>query len=174
MRAITACPLPEDALLRAELKGGAFADCYTTQIARPVSQAQYVEAFYTTALFGVERRLLQWFLAKPSTDLQARELARGATDAFAAWVVAKRGQDQLLLADFTGRTMSWLMVAASDTGDAARTRLYFGSAVLPVKRAGSEPPTLGLSFRLLLGFHKLYSRSLLYAARSRLERSREQ
>jgi hypothetical protein len=170
VRAITACPLPEVAFLHAELQRGAYADCYTTEIARPVSQAQFVEAFYTTALFAVERRLLQWFVAKPSTDMQARELAQGATDAFAAWVVAKRAPDQILLADFTGRTMSWLMAAASGTGGAARTRLYFGSAVLPARSAGSGRLTLGLGFRLLLGFHKLYSRSLLYAARSRLEK----
>jgi hypothetical protein len=41
----------------------------------------------------------------------------------------------------------------------ARTRLYFGSAVV----------SLSFGFRALLGFHKLYSKVLLLAAKSRLQ-----
>jgi hypothetical protein len=77
------------------------------------------------------------------------------------------------MADFQGRTRSWLMVvAAADSHGHEGTYLYFGSAVVPVLSARSGKRTLGLVFRLLLGFHKLYSRALLFAAKSRLKRLR--
>lgn len=170
--AITKCELPKDALLRRYQGGRAYADCYVTEIARPVTHAEYVAAFYTTPLFKLERLILAWLVDRPSTDAQAAALAAGALDAFAAWTVEARADDQLLLSDFRGRTRSWLKVDAIQFGGAPGTRLYFGSAVVPVtdRKSGQETP--GIGFRVLLGFHKLYSRALLLAARSRLMRSR--
>jgi hypothetical protein len=161
--------LPATALLRYYQAGGAYADCYVTEIPGIVSQSQFVEAFYTTPLFKLERLLLRWLVAKPSTDADVRDLAAGTLDAFAAWRVERRDTNQLLLSDFTGRTKSWLMAAGVEPVRAtARTRLYFGSAIVPKvdKRTGRR--SLGLLFHALLGFHKLYSRALLQAARSRL------
>jgi len=112
--------------------------------------------------------MLAWFVARPSTDLQARQLAEGSTDSFAAWRVEGRAPDQVLLADFMGRTRSWLMVAPAPGGAGAGTRLYFGSAVVPRRHTGHGRPRMGFAFHALLGFHKLYSRLLLQAARSRL------
>jgi hypothetical protein len=156
--------LPPEALLRKDRDAGAYTDCYATEIAARVSHATYVEAFYTTWVFKLERLLLKWLVAKPSTDAAARRLALGELDAFAAWNIEARAPHQILLADFQGKTKSWLMVAP---GDATRTRLYFGSAVVRVRdQAGQR--RLGFTFRALLGFHKLYSRVLLSAARSRL------
>ena len=172
MSVVRTCDLPDGALLGRYLQGGAYADCYVAEVAGAVTQAGYVEAFYTTAVFKIERRLLAWFAARPSTDLQAEELAAGRTDSFAIWRVEGRGADQLLLSDLRGRTRSWLMAAPVGEGGCARTRLYFGSAVVPVKDARSGRPRLGLPFRALLGFHKLYSRVLLGAAVFRLERAR--
>jgi hypothetical protein len=63
------------------------------------------------------------------------------------------------------------MVAEVGSAAGSGTRLYFGSAVVPVVDAKSGQPTLGFAFRALLGFHKLYSRVLLRAARARLARS---
>ena len=166
------CELPQGALLGKYQDEGAYADCYVTELAGRVSHAQFVEAFYTTALFKVERLILSWFVSRPSTDAQARQLAAGTLDSFAAWSVEARSADQLLLCDFQSRTRSWLMVAPA-RGDALdATRLYFGSAVFRVVSAKSETRSLGPVFRLLLGFHKVYSRALLSAARSRLARLR--
>ena len=54
---------------------------------------------------------------------------------------------------------------------AASTRLYFGSGIVPrVDRVTGEK-RMGWGYRLLLGFHRLYSRALLAAARTRLARS---
>ena len=66
-------------------------------------------------------------------------------------------------------TRSWLMVAAA--GENA-TRLYFGSAVVPVVDRKSGKSTMSFTFRALIGFHKLYSRALLRAAASRLDSRR--
>jgi hypothetical protein len=164
MGAVHSCDIPDDALLRRYLDSGDFADCYTTTLGKTVSHAQFVTAFYTTWVFKLERFILKWLVAKPSTDDEAGALALGARDSFAAWRVEARAVDQLLMCDFLGNTRSWLMVVAGEAG----TRLYFGSAVV----ARTDPRTgrraLGRSFRALLGFHRRYSRILLHAARSRL------
>ena len=165
MPAIRPCHPPPDALLRRYIAADAFVDCYVTEVARSVSCAEYVEAFYTTAVFKLERSILRIAVSRPSTDAEARQLARGERDAFAAWTVEGRTPDQLLMADIGGRTRSWLMVAPSGTGS---TLLYFGSAVVPVRDRKSDRASLGPLFSALLGFHKLYSRVLLLSARSSL------
>ena len=158
--------LPSSALLRKYIDQGAYTDCYVTEIARTVSLPDYVEAFYTTPIFKLERLILKWWVSRPSTDAEARDLAHGDTDAFAAWSVESRVSDQLLLCDFQHRTRSWLMVSAIESGGSG-TRLYFGSAIVPVRSRSGEA-RLGFAFNALLGFHRLYSRILLRAARSRL------
>lgn len=150
-------------------QGDAFTDCYFIDVDRPVSQTAYVEAFYTSAVFKVERQLLAWFVARPSTDLEAQALAAGQRDAFAAWTVEGRTANQLLLRDLHGRTRSWLMSAPIEVDGSPGTRLYFGSAVVPVRDRRTGQSTMGWPFRALLGFHKLYSRVLLRAALSRLK-----
>lgn len=170
MTPIRRCELPQGALLRRYAGGGDYADCYATDVGWSVSHAEYVEAFYTTALFKAERLVLRWIVAKPSTDVEAGLLAAGARDSFAAWHVEARGTDQLLMRDFRSRTRSWLMVAPARDPGAAGTRLYFGSAVTPASGTSSGPHARGLAFTLLLGFHRMYSRALLSAARSRLAR----
>jgi hypothetical protein len=160
-------PLPDASLLgRYHRDDGAYTDCYATDIALPVSHAQYISAFYTTSVFKLERFILTWTVFKPSTDAQARQLAEGMRDAFAAWTVEARTENQLLMCDFVSRTRSWLMVLPLESGG---TRLYFGSAIATVIDSRTGKPTLGLFFRALLGFHKIYSVVLLYAAKSRLE-----
>jgi hypothetical protein len=159
--------LPDQALLRSYAREGVYADCYVTDVAGAVSHAEYVEAFYTTAVFKLERLLLAAFAARPSTDAQATALACGTLDTFAAWDVEARATNQLLR-DFRGRTRSWLMSAPALNPQ--RTRLFFGSAVVPVVDRRSGKARMGAAFRILLGFHKLYSRVLLRAAVSRLAR----
>ncbi|MSQ92170.1 MAG: hypothetical protein EXR87_04445 [Gammaproteobacteria bacterium] len=170
MPAIHSCELPADALLNRYAGSGAFTDCYVAEIAGAVSHAEFVEAFYTTAVFKLERLILRLLVSRPSTDAEARQLARRKRDSFAAWSVEARATDQLLLSDFTGRTKSWLMVAAPQNAGLSGTRLFFGSAVLPVHGASESRTSLGFAFAALLGFHKLYSWILLRSAVSRLSR----
>ena len=171
---LTTSLLPPGSLLEKYQCDGAYADCYVTELAGRISHAEYAEAFYTTFLFKIERRLLALFVSKPSTDDQARQLAAGTLDSFAAWSVEARAINQLLMRDFQGRTRSWLMIAAGEVGGAESTRLYFGSAVVPIVSIKTGTRSMGPVFRLLLGLHKLYSRALLSAARSRLARQRRQ
>jgi hypothetical protein len=171
MSTIEPCELPTDALLRKYQGRGAYTDCHATEVAWPIGRAEFVEAFYTTGVFKLERLILDWLASRPSTDDEARQLAAGTRDAFAAWTVEEQTAEQLLLRDVSGRTLSWLMVAPVGNGDrVGSTRLYFGSAVIPVVNADTGKTALGFTFRSLLGFHKLYSRVLLRAARSRLVR----
>lgn len=167
MSAIHPTHLPPAALLARYAESGAYTDCYFTDVPRAVTHAAYVEAFYTGALFRVERLILRLALGRPSTDEQVRALALGQAGEFAAWWVEDRAADQLLLCDIAGRTRSWLMVAPLEGG---HTRLYFGSAVVPKLDRRTGQRSMGFLFRALLGFHKLYSWALLSAARGRVMR----
>jgi len=132
-----------------------------------VTHAEYVEAFYTTWLFKLERVILAWLVGKPSTDSEAHVLARGERDAFAAWSVEGRVGNQLLMRDYQSRTRSWLMIEPTP----ASTRLYFGSGIVPRVDRETGEKRMGPGFRALLGFHKMYSRALLAVARNRLART---
>lgn len=165
---ITTCELPPASLLRSYREAGAYTDCYAIDIDHRISQSDYIEAFYTTWVFKLERLLLAWFVSRPSTDAQAKALALADLDSFAAWDVEGRTANQLLMCDLNGRTRSWLMSATPADGHADGTRLYFGSAVVPTEDPRSGKKAMGWIFRGLLRFHKLYSRVLLRAAASRL------
>ena len=144
--------LPADALLQKYAKAGVYTDCFSTDVPADVSLGEFVEAFYTTWLFKLERFILRVAASKPSTDDQVRALTAGTLDTFAAWNVEDREEHQLLMRDFQGNTRSWFMVAPG--------KLYFGSAVVPIERP---------AFKWLIGVHRLYSRALLSVARSRLQ-----
>lgn len=161
---IKPCELPPGSFLRQCREDGCYTDCYVIEIDGAVSQAAFVEAFYTTPLFKLERGILHWLAGKPATDLDARQLGLGTASNFSAWRVERRDAQQLLLADFTGRTKSCLMAVPQ----ASSTLLYFGSAVVPKRSGATGKRQMGLAFSALLGFHRLYSRLLLKAARSRL------
>ncbi len=167
---ITKCALPNHALLADYRDRGAYTDCYVTEIGKSISHAELVAAFYTTWLFKLERWILAWAVAKPSTDEQARALAEGHLDSFAAWSVEGRRDNQLLLCDYQGRTRSWLMTEPLASEGRPGMRLYFGSAVVPVAGTATRKPKMGNAFNLLLGFHRLYSRALLGCARARCSR----
>ena len=168
------CRLPEAALLARyspQQMPGAYTDCFAVDVIGLVSHAQFVEAFYTSWLFKIERAILRVAVGRPSTDVQAGRLAAGLLDRFAAWEIEDRAPNQVLLTDWLGRTRSWLMVvpqAAPDGGRPVSTRLFFGSAVVPVHRPSARPRTLGFLFHAMLGFHQAYSRLLLRAAAKNL------
>ena len=161
--------LPEATLLSQLRIAGSYTDCFSLTLPLAVTQAAFVEAFYTTSLFKSERLLLHLLAGKKSTDHQALELACGTGTSFAVWSVTQRTADELLLTDQTGRTSSWLMARPAAVDGAPSTRLFFGSAIKPKRMPspGEEPRFSGL-FHALLGLHNLYSRKLLEAAASRL------
>lgn len=160
-------PPPANALHAHYLEQGAYVDCYTTRIDRAVTHAEFVEAFYTTWLFKLERWILTWAVNKPSTDAQALEVALDQRQDFAAWSVEARAPDQLVMCDFQNVTRSWFLVVP----EAGGTKLYFGSVVTARKNPRTGERALGRTYRALMGFHQLYSCALLSCARSRLRRS---
>jgi hypothetical protein len=161
---IQRCGPPTNALHQRYVAEGAYVDCYTTVIRGDVAHAIFVEKFYTTVLFKLERLILFVLLAKRSTDEQARRLAIGETNVFSAWTVESRAENQLLMCDYLSRTRSWFMVALEDWEGDLVTRLYFGSVIVPTINKQTGKRDLGFAFKVLLPFHKIYSRALLGAA----------
>ncbi len=158
-------PLPQDSLLaRLAEERGAFADAYTLRLPRAVTLAEFVEAFYTTRLFKLERALIALLLRKPSSDAMARAVARGEGERLAVWTIEARERDELLMHEDSGATRSWFKVEAA----AGATTLWFGSAVVPRRKSPASEPRFSWVFHALLGFHRLYSRALLAAAARRL------
>lgn len=172
MPGVTASPMPSGALLSRYQKSGFHTDCYSTVVPVSVSQEQYVIAFYSTWLFRLERFILKWAASRPSTDDQLARLASGIAGEFAAWSVEARSDNQLLLADFQGRTRSWLMTDQVTAEAGTHTKLYFGSAVVPVLNKATGEQRMGFAYRALLGFHRHYSVALLSAAAARLVKER--
>lgn len=152
MFSIKACSLPDNALLNKYRSTSssetipAYTDCYCAEITRPVTLAEFVFAFYTTPGFKLERIILRYLAAKPSTDAQVKQLAEASIKSFAAWDVEQRTETQLLMRDFQGRTRSWFMVTPITTSvasDSAKTLLQFGSAVVPRKNRNTGKYELG-------------------------------
>lgn len=158
-------PLPAASLLaRLAEQRGAFADAYTLRVPRAVTLAEFVEAFYTTRLFKIERALIALF-GKPSSDAMARAVACGEGERLAVWSVEARTGDELLMHEDSGATRSWFKAQA---GEGSSTTLWFGSAVVPRRRGADGRPQFSAVFHALLGFHRWYSRALLKAAARRL------
>ncbi len=165
MPTITPQPLPENALLARYRDSGAYTDCYAIDLPSEITQQAFVTAFYTSPAFRLERIILALLVRKPSNDADVAELAAGTTEHFAAWTVEARSANQLLLCDYQSRTRSWLMAEPLPGGG---TRLYFGSAVVPVTRSEQGKASMGGAFHALLGFHRIYSRILLRSAARRV------
>jgi hypothetical protein len=166
---VTQQPAPADSLLRTYLGGrnperwGRYGDCFSVQVSRPVTLEEFVFAFYTTWVFRLERRILRLVIGAASTDAQARGVANGTEQVFAAWVVGARSESQLLMCDRYETTRSWFRVLPNEGG----TTLQFGSAVASATGRGAAQ-SMGSGFRLLLSLHVLYSKVLLRAAAKRL------
>jgi pyrimidine deaminase RibD-like protein len=169
MSAVQPCEVPLNSLLRSYKDGAGYADCYVVEVPGSVTQEAFIEAFYTSPLFKVERTILKYLVSRPASDSEAKQLAEGRATKFSAWRIEGQSPSELLLADFTGRTRSWLMaVPVTGSVGAISTRLYFGSAVVPHKSRPAQTPSMGWPFHALLGFHRLYSRLLLAAASRRV------
>lgn len=161
---VRATEFPNDALLTRYRTPAGYVDCFVVDVPGRVSLGRFVQYFYTTPVFRIERTLIRLASDLPSKDLHAEQLALGLRDTYSAWRVEDRTEDQLLMRDIGGRTRSWFMVAHD--GEEA-TLLYFGSAVLPLAdtpAARRDGRRIGLMFESSLGFHRLYSRILLSQA----------
>ena len=162
---IKPCEIPNHSFLSKYQNGIGFADCYVCEVPGVISQTVFIEAFYTSPLFKIERTILKYLAAKPASDYDAKQLAQGQVKTFSAWQVETQSNDELLLTDYTGRTRSWLMaVPINHENSPTSTLLHFGSAVIAQTHSASQKPSMGFLFRALLGFHRIYSHLLLRAA----------
>lgn len=152
--------LPPGTLLERYRLDGGHVDCYVAEVPQEADLGHLIAAFYSSPAFRPERWLLGALLGKKANDQDAAQLASGKIERFSAWSVEARRDNEILLCDFQGRTRSWLSVLPIEGG----TRLHFGSAVVPAKSAPER-----LTFSLLLGFHRFYSRLLLSSAVGRME-----
>src|SRR5258708_37932692 len=124
MFSITHEAVPDDALLRTFHGGthperwGRYDDCFAVGVDRNVSLAEFVFAFYTSPLFLIERGLLRLLINTPSSRSDARAVADGTADKFAAWYVGQRTSTQLLMCDRYERTRSWFRIAPHSGGGA--------------------------------------------------------
>jgi hypothetical protein len=71
------CEVPPNSLLRIYKDGSGFADCYVTEVPGAVTQETFIEAFYTSPLFKLERTMLHYLASRPATDAEAKQLAGG-------------------------------------------------------------------------------------------------
>jgi hypothetical protein len=160
---------PPDSLLRTYRGGrrperwGQYGDCFSVEVARSVTLEEFVLAFYTSGVFRLERCILRLLIGVASTDADARALAQGSQDGFAIWRAGARSDSQLLMCDRYESTRSWFRVLPVESG----TMLQFGSAVASARQIDGAPSKRP-GFRLLLGFHVLYSKVLLRAAAKRV------
>lgn len=92
---------PDSSLLLGLERRGAFTDCYALEIPMPASQAQFVEAFYTSSLFRAERFILKVLASETSTDQDARDLAQGTTKLFFGSAVIGRSNAKTGKQDFS-------------------------------------------------------------------------
>jgi hypothetical protein len=140
-------------------------DCFAVTVDRVVTLREFVVAFYTSPVFRLERLVLRILAGAPSTDSDVQSVADGSGMLFAIWRVGERTATQLLMCDRYEKTRSWFRVAPTDGG---QTVLQFGSAVAASRNRRTATVSMGRWFRWLMGFHVLYSRILLSAARNRL------
>jgi hypothetical protein len=159
---VHAAPAPKHSLIApfARLPGH-YTDAFATDVSGDIDLSDFIRAFYTTPLFRAERGVLT-LAGTGGSDSEVERLADGTGERFAAWTVEARRDDEILLADISGRTKSWLAVAEKGAG----TRLRFGSVIVPTDRGGG--PSLGPFVTALIGPHRVYSRALLAAAARRI------
>lgn len=158
-----ACTVPRDAQLqRYAQRDDCYTDCFEVMHPMEADLSAFIDAFYTTWLFRLERAVLTLTLRRRIRDADVVALGAGA-DTFAAWRVEDRAEGQILLCDLSGHTRSWLAVAPKEGGT---TRLLFGSAVVP-----REGQALSGVVRAMIPAHRFYSRMLLRMAEWRLRKT---
>ncbi len=147
MAKIESIDVPSSSLLAQFGVPGAYRDCFACEVPGRVSLEQFVERFYCSASFRPERVLLG-LIGRGGDNDDARAVAYGKADSFAAWNVLERRDDEMLLQDFRGTTASWLAVEPGEQSTQLRFGSWVGQPDRPVVKA-------------LMPFHRWYSRVLL-------------
>lgn len=166
---VAAADLPAESIAADYVEQGRYVDCFAVSMTDRIEFPQYLEAFYTSKVFKLERLILAAFVRRPSTDQQACQLAAGELQQFAAWSQEARTENQIIMCDYQQLTRSWLMAKS----EAGITTLFFGTIIVPKGKAAAEGKQMGLLFRVTLWAHLLYSKILLRSAIANLRRRNE-
>ncbi len=165
---VAPCPIPNTTFLEdLTHREGNYTDCFVTDISEGVSISEFISAFFGSPVLRLERRLLALISAK-STAADVAAVANGTGTKIALWTVDQRDDTQIILKAASGGIRTWMMVSRTSE---ETTRLYFGSALVPEASENGEIK-LRFSTRALMGFHKLYSRIVLWSARKQLHKMR--
>ena len=166
MEKITQSTLPPTSALAAYAgQPGVHTDCFKVLVSQNTELSTFIEAFFSTLPFRLERLLLRIAGVQNTSHADLIALASGQASRFAAWEVEHRDTHQVLLSAGQGVIRTWLMAAPAGHG---ATRLHFGSGVLPTRTDAQGTPRLGRITSALMGFHTLYSRILLWSAARRI------
>lgn len=147
MAKVLACPVPPGSLLAEFGSSTAYRDCFACEVPGLVTLPELIERFYCSPAFRPERLALG-LIGRGASNADVHALASGEVQSFAAWNVVERRSQEILLQDFQQATASWLSVRPGE----GTTTLLFGSWV--------DRPDRG-PVRLLMPFHRFYSRVLL-------------
>ncbi len=98
MTKIYAIPVPDGSLLAEFDPPEAYRDCYVRRESGSVSLEQFIERFYCSWAFRPERIALG-LIGRGASSEEARKLARGEVDSFAAWMVIERRSANGLVAE---------------------------------------------------------------------------
>ncbi len=149
-------PPPDAALTAYQAREGCHTDCFFIDVPGTLTLQTYIELFFDTWLFRLERRILALTGFGPAGLPEIQALASGQTETFAAWTVEIRTPTQILMNVAKSPIRTWLQVEPTPTG----ARLYFGSAVLPNPKSNR----INRLTTALTPLHLIYAKSLLGAA----------
>ncbi len=140
---------------------GCLTDAFRCKVDFSVNLEHFIQAFFDSSVFRLERLLIQILTRKQADLTQVKKLASGTDKTFAVWQVAQRSNFEILMKVGTGPIRSWLAAYPDQDGG---TSLYFGSAVLPTKGDKNGNQQVGFLFQATVWFHEFYSRLLLKSA----------
>jgi len=173
-------PIPPGSLLADFGAQDAYRDCFAREVAEVVTLPQLIERFYCSWAFRPERILLG-LIKRGASSEDARRLARGEIDEFAAWkVVNRRYSDNGLVAEhgateasLSERTRTPALEAGTHKNEEILLRDFRGAtaswlSVEPLPSGGTRllfgswvgQPDRGL-VKALMPFHRFYSKVLL-------------
>lgn len=107
---VIATTLPKSACLNDyEHHAGVYTDCFQTELPKGGTLESYINAFFNTWLFRIERMILSTAAKKPVSDEDIARLAQGTSNTMSAWQVERRDADQILLEVPQPPIRTWLM-----------------------------------------------------------------
>ncbi len=161
--------LPAHAMLSRYADGTAsYTDCFAYDYAGPVDLENFLNAFFNSWVFRLERFILKAAARVTISDEDTANFAAARSDRMGLWTAQDRDESQVLTIVGQGPIHSWWMVEPKGE----RTRLYFGSAIRPMTaKDGSQRMNPAAKYGGLP--HRIYARILLAVAARKLRAAKD-